>query len=324
MAQPGLSQVHVVTALTQISIAYMQDQNNFIADKVFPIVPVLKQSDKYFSYTRDAFFRSDAEERADATETPGTGYNLDSSQFYNARVYGIHDDVSDAVRANSDSVLNPDMDATELVTQQLLIKRENTWITNYFGAGIWTTNLTGVAGTPSTNQFKQWDQAGSTPIEDVRTQALAIAALTGFKPNKLVLGPYVANQLINNPEIVDRIKYTQLGFVDYALLAQAFGVDEVLVPMATQNTATEGASLAMSFMYGKGALLVYANPTPGLRKPSGGYIFGWLTYLNATASIAISRFRMQHLKADRIEGEMAFDMKQTGADLGVYFASAVS
>lgn len=330
MAQPTLTDVHVNVPLTNLSIAYMQDDANFIADKVFPTVPVQKQSDRYFEYNRDAFFRSDVTERAAGAESDGTGYTLTNTSTYSARVYSVHDDVPDQVRSNSDSVLQPEVDATYLVTEQLMIKREKIFLSNYFATSLWTggsggaTDQTGVTGTPGANQFARWDQAGSTPIEDVRTQALSIAEKTGKKPNTLVLGPYVANQLINNPEIVDRVKYTQLGFLDYNLLAAAFGVDKVLVPLAVNNTATEGATLSNAFIYGKSALLVYSAPAPGLRTASGGYTFAWQGYLGGTATIQIKQFYMPWLEATRIEGSMAFDMKLMGADLGVFFNTAVS
>ena len=33
---------------------------------------------------------------------------------------------------------------------------------------------------------------------------------------------------------------------------------------------------------------------------------------------------MEHLKSDRIEAEMAYDLKQVGADLGVFFTAVIS
>jgi hypothetical protein len=38
----------------------------------------------------------------------------------------------------------------------------------------------------------------------------------------------------------------------------------------------------------------------------------------------IKRFRMEELAADRVEGEMAFDMKLVGADLGIFFYDAIA
>ena len=331
--QPAIQDVHVNVPLTNISLAYIQDEKNFIAHRVFPIVPVQNKSDLYYAYDRANFFRSDAAERAPSSESEGSGYNLTNSSSYLCRTYAVHKDIDDQIRANSDAVLNPDRDATELVTQQLMIKREGIWVTNYFGTSIWTggsggaTDQTGVSGTPGANQFKQWDQPNATPIEDVRKQLLNIASQTGFRPNKLVLGPQVHNALLNNPEIIDRVKYTQNGLLDLddtQIMAKAFGVDEVLVPWAAQNTATENATASYSFIYGKSALLVYAAPSPGLMKPSGGYTFSWQGYLNATATLAVRRFRMEHLRSDRVEGEMSFDLNLVASVLGCFFTSAIA
>ena len=40
------SSVHIDQPLTNLTLAYVQSQENFIADKVFPTVGVAKQSDK--------------------------------------------------------------------------------------------------------------------------------------------------------------------------------------------------------------------------------------------------------------------------------------
>ena len=44
------SQVHIDAPLTNLTLAYLQSQDTFIADKVFPTVDVQKQSDKYYKY----------------------------------------------------------------------------------------------------------------------------------------------------------------------------------------------------------------------------------------------------------------------------------
>ena len=46
------SSVHIDAPLSNLTTAYAQSQENFIADKVFPIVGVDKQSDKYYQYNR--------------------------------------------------------------------------------------------------------------------------------------------------------------------------------------------------------------------------------------------------------------------------------
>ena len=44
MPRPTSLDSHVDAILTQISIAFTQDPNDFVADKVFPMIPVAKQA----------------------------------------------------------------------------------------------------------------------------------------------------------------------------------------------------------------------------------------------------------------------------------------
>lgn len=323
---PTRGDVHVNRPLTNISIAYIQNADNFIAEKVFPNIPVQKQSDRYFKYERADWFRDDAEKRAPGTESAGGGFRIDNTPSYFADVWALHKDVDDQIRANADAPINMDRDATEYVTQQLMLRREKQWAADYFITGIWTTQKQGVAAAPGANQFLQWDDASSTPVEDITTTAIDIAKLTGFKPNTLVLSPYVFNTLKNNADILDRIKYTQRGTVTTDILASLFEVDRVLVAMATSNKAAEGAVDNYDFVVSdKAALLCYSNPSPSILTPSAGYTFSWTGYLGAgTSGNRIKRFRMEELSSDRIEGEMSFDLKLIAADLGAFFYDAIS
>jgi hypothetical protein len=324
--KPTSSDAHVNAPLTNISTAYLQQAGNYISGRVFPGVPVPKQSDLFFRYGKDDWFRDDAKERAPSTESAGGGFSL-STGSYAAKVFAFHKDVDDQLRGNADAAINPDRDATEYVSQVLAIRKDKQWAANYFVAGVWGLDLTGVPGVPAGNQFQQWDQALSVPINDIKGEIIRVAEATGYKPNKLVLGTRTFNALVNHSSIVDRYKHVQQGIITEALLAQVFGVEEVLVAWATHNTAAEGAALpAMSFISNsKAALLVYANPTPSLMKPSGGYTFNWTGLLGSgTEGSRIKRFRMEQLESDRIEGEMAWDHKLVAADVGTFFSSAIA
>jgi len=66
----------------------------------------------------------------------------------------------------------------------------------------------------------------------------------------------------------------------------------------------------------------YAPNSAGLEEPTAGLQFSWDGLFGATPSGGrISRFRMEHLKADRIEAEYAFDYKLTGDDLAAMLTS---
>ena len=316
MPQPTSSQVHVDAILTNISVAYMQMAENFIATKVFPVVPVSKQSDKFFTYTKNDWFRDEAQRRADATESAGGGYNL-STDSYQADVYAFHKDVGDQTRANADAPINVDREAAEFVTGRMLLKMETQFVSNFFTTSVWATD-----STPS----NLWsDYTSSDPIGDIETGKRTILSTTGYEPNTLVLGYDTFIQLKNHPDLVDRIKYTSSQVLSESLLASLFGVPRVMVAKSLKATNNEGGSEAYAFNYGKNALLTYSAPSAGLLQPSGGYVMSWTGVSQGIgATIGVSRMRMEQFKADRIEAEMAFDNKVIASDLGWFWTTIVA
>lgn len=324
-AQPTTSSVHVNAPLTNISVAYIQSTTDFISDKVFPIVPVDKQSDIYWVYTKNDWFRDEAKKRAPGTESTGSGYNLDSSNTYYAHVWAFHKDVPDPVRDNADAGIDVDRDATTFVTQRLLLRREKEWHDNNFKTSKWGKDFVGVANgeVPGTS-FRKWsDFSGSDPVSDIKTGRMYIKGITGYRPNTLVLQEEVFETLKLHPDIIDRYKYTNSSVITVDMLARLFEVDRIFISGAVYATNAEGGTAAYSFVADKGALLCYSAPNPGLLVASAGYTFAWRGLSNLGYSTAISTFRMEHLKSDRVEGECAFDQKIIASDLGVFFSAAI-
>lgn len=328
MSQPTLGDVHVNTPLTNISIMYMQQADGFVADQVFPNIPVSKKSDLYYLYDRGFFNRAEMEKRAPGTESAGIGYEL-ATATYNADVWAIHHDIPDQIRANADSVLSLDRETTNLLSLQAMLRREKQWVANYFTTSLWTTDIEGVASGPTGTQVLQWNDATSTPIENIRAQKTTVLQSTGYLPNTLVLGWQVLDALLEHPDIIDRIKYGQTpgapAVADLAALAKVLGVDRILPMKAIENTANEGATNVHAFIGGKLALLCYSAPTPGVMLPSGGYTFSWTGAVgNGGMGQRIKKFRIETREADRVEIQMAFDQKLVSADLGVLFYTIVA
>ena len=332
MPTPTQADLHINAPLTNVSVAYLQSADAYIADKVFPRVPVAKQGDVYWKYSKSDWRRTDVQKRAPGTETAGTGWKPLTDKYF-AEVYGVHQDIDDQVRANADSNFNLERDATQLITNQLLLKRDIDWVNTYFTSGVWAVDKTGVASGPSTNEFVQWSDSGSDPVGDVAQWVLDFRELTGFAPNVMVLGAQVFKDLKQHPAIIDRIKYTQRGIVTEDLIATLFDVDELYTSYATQAVGAEmadakaqDAAATYSFITGsKAAWLGYSTKAPSLLTPTAGYTFTWNGYLGGNAQgIRVKRFRMEHIAADRIEAEMTYDMKVVSPDMGVYIGSAVA
>jgi len=330
MPQPTVSDVHVNAALTQISVAYVQDQDAYIADKVFPMVSVQHRTDVYFVWSKADFFRDEAQKRADATESAGTGVNL-TTQTYTADVYALHQDIGPQVRANADPSVDLDVASTRQLMQKLLIRRDRIFMTKYMTTGKWGTDVTGTAnGTPGSATPAYWDDdANGDPFTDIAVGQTTILNNTGYLPNTLVLSWNVYQALRKHPLIVDRIKYTQKTFsgtITAELLASAFDVERVLVSRAVYNTAAENVAASMSFAMGKHALLCYAAPSPGLMEPTAGYTFAWQGFTGMNAlGVRMAQIPMNWLGLGTIrnEADMAFDMQVVGSDLGYFFNGIV-
>lgn len=327
MPQPSQRQVHVSRPLTNISIAYMQAATDFIADKVFPIVPVAKQADSYYVYDKNDWFRDEAEERAPGTESVGSGYSL-GTDTYNCKTTAFHKDVPWDVESNADEGIDMYRDATQFVTQRLLLRRERQFAANYFTTSKWGTDLTGVSAAPGSGEVRQWsDYTNSDPVADMEVAKRLISGVTGYQPNTLVIGDEVLPYLKNHPDIIDRYKYTQAGIMTLDLIARLFELERIIVGKAIYATNKEGQAGAYDYVFGKSALLCYVNPRPGLLVPSAGYNFAWKNLVGAEGNgygVAVSQFPMRKLKSDRVEGEMAFDQKLVATDLGVFFSTLVA
>jgi hypothetical protein len=325
MTNPTLNQVHVDAILTNASVAYIQSADNFIATKVFPIVPVDKQSDLYFKYTKEDWFRDDAKVRADGAEAAVSGYGLTTDNYY-AQVYAVKKAIGDQLMANFDSPLDPLRDGAKFTAQLMLNRLEAQFVTDFVSTGIWGTDYEGVASSATGNQFIQWsDLANSDPISNIEAAKAKILSTTGFEANKLVLGYDVYRVLRNHPDIIDRVKYTGRDVPDTQYLAQLFGLDEVLVAKAVKNTATEGQTGSFSFSFGKAAILVHSAPNPGLLMPSAGYSFQWRGVSEGLGlTVGTKQYRVEQYAATFVESQIAFDNKLVAADLGAYFGTAVA
>lgn len=322
--QPSMTQVHVNRPLTNISIAYMQSADQFVASRVAPTVSVPKSSDRYYTYDRSDFFRDSMQKRAPGSESAGSGYNVDNTPTYSVDVWALHKDIPWQIRDNADSPINMEADATRYLTLQALIRKEKLF-GQFMTTGRWTATGTDVA--PST----KWNAAsGSTPIEQMRAGLTSVHKGTGFRPNTIVMGQAVADALFDNSQLIDRVKYgTQTGVstFDTSELSALLKVPNVLVMGGVENTAQEGLTGSYDFISGtdSGVLIAYVNPNPGLMTPSALYTFAWTGHLGANAEGgAISMFDLRELKSTRVEIEMAVDIRQIAPDLGYFIPDVLT
>ncbi len=136
------SAVHIDQPLSNLTLAYAQEQTNFIADKVFPTVGVQRQSDKYYTYDRANMNRTgDVKKLAPRTEVNRIGMTISNDSYF-ADVFGLGMDFDEQTLANEDAMLEIRAAGAQTLTTRLMIHREEQFADSFFSAGIWETNKT--------------------------------------------------------------------------------------------------------------------------------------------------------------------------------------
>ena len=324
------SQVHIDAPLTNLTLAYAQSQENFIADKVFPIVGVDKQSDYYYIYSRDDMNRTgDVKKLAPRTEVERIGMSI-SSTTYTADVYGLGMDFDEQTLANEDAVLDIRSAGAQTLAMRLMIHREKQFAENFFAANLW-----GSEDLVSGRTITEWDEANSTPIKDVTAASRTMQLKSGgFRPNTMVVGRKVHDVLVNHSDILNRLSggatVTNTALVTKAKLAEIFEVENYYVMESVQNDNVEGAaSQEGSFIGGNHAMLCYTPSSAGLMTPAAGLTFAWNSIPGANnLGITVESFSDDALKrqqiAEMIQVKMAYDMKIVGSELGYFFEQIVA
>ena len=314
--QPDVGDVHVDALLTNLSIGYKNQK--YIADQVFPIVMVDKQSDIIPKYTKAYWFLDAARERAPGTQAAISGYAVDVTSTYFCVNFAIGKEIPDEVRANADLPYDMDRDGTEWVTDRIMMKRETKFAADFMTTSLWGTDVVG------TTNFTKWDDYGaSDPIKDIRTGIRTVRQATGFRPNCLIMGEIVWNRLVDHPDFLDRVKHTQLGVISRDLVKSVLELEKLFVAEALYTTSDEGSSTyTYSDIIDDDALLLYVADRPSLLVPSAGYTFVWRPLTGGGVQF-IRRIRDDKRRKDIIEGHSYFDQVATATDAGYFFSDAV-
>ncbi|MBA7498298.1 hypothetical protein ES704_01033 [subsurface metagenome] len=265
-----------------------------------PIVPVKKKSDIYYIYDSKADrFRVPLTLRAPKTESRTVDWKVDTDSYV-CDEHALNDLIDDIERDNVDKPLNLELDTVEFLTDIVTLGLEMRI------KDILTAEANLPANTPAI-KWDIWDQASpeldSDPIGDIETGKAAIHAVIFREPNVLLLGKAVYDKLKHHPKIINLIKYSQKGVVTTDLMASLFGIEKVIVGEAGYNSAKEGKTAVLKYLWGNNAILAYVEPRPGIKKFSLGYTFQSQKFQTRRARIEIKHsdwFEVGDIETEKI------------------------
>jgi hypothetical protein len=256
-------------ALTNVAVGYKNA--GLIADMIFPMITVEKQSGKIYKFGKDAF------RLLDDVRAPGTvsnrvqSYSV-SSDTYFCDNHALNDVVPNEDKTNADAVIQPEVSMTEGLTDLIALRREYKLAAYLFNTTTFAGRYTARTGTARWN-----DYTVSDPIADADAAKEYVRQASGAKVNVAIMGQAVYMKLKRHPQLLDMFKYTAGGVLTEQQVAEALGIDKILVGGAVYNSAKEGAAASMADVWGKYCLFAYIAPKPEIRRPSLGYQYTWST-----------------------------------------------
>lgn len=273
---------HVDVPLANIAIKAFQGAGSYIAQSLFPIVSVAKQSDKYYTIDKDSWLHIPHTLRAPKTAPRRIEFKVSSDSYY-CDNYALAGSNALEDLANADMAIMLRENTSQIVVDALMRDYENrvaSMVTSGTNLGSYVA-LTGTA--------KWSDFVNSDPIADVTTGHAFIRLNTGLSANTLVVDKDTIAVVRRHPMLLDLYKYTSGGQLNMDQLKEVFGVSNVLIGEGIKNNALENAASSITNIWGNNVLLARVVPAVSRQSETFGLSFRW-TPAGMPAPMTVRRY----------------------------------
>ena len=275
MAPLNPAQARVVDpVMTEVARGYRNE--DLAAHHLFPIVLVGARGGNIIEFGAEDFAE------VDLVRAPGGNRRVRESG-YTANTYALEQRALDgkvSLEQLQEAMAGAMIDMASIEVQRtmnsLMLQVE------IAGAELATTAANyDAANTSALAGNSRWDHADSKPAKAVQSKKEAIRRGVGKTPNVLVVGPPVHDALLNNPDVIDRIKASQnvgpggTPTVNDMTLAAYFDVERYVVA-----GARKGEPGAFEPVWGKNVIMAFSEVTSlaAMGSPSFGYTYRLRNY----------------------------------------------
>ena len=256
--------------LTNVSVKFSNRLNEmgFLADKIFPIVNVDKDTGIYFEFDKANLRVPSNTKRTGRARASEVDYDIIERTYGPLDDHAVEHFISRRVLDNYDQPLEPRSNAVEMLTEVMQLEKEEALATTLSDTAVLTQNTT-LSGTA---QFS--DYTNSDPFLKIQTGIDAVNLNSLRMPNTMFMGYEVWSKLMNHPDLIERIKYQGLGMVTKETFLKLFsdsGITNLWVGNTKKNSAKEGQADSLGYVWGKHLWLAYVEPNAKLEAPTLGY-----------------------------------------------------
>lgn len=252
------------------------DRNGYVAQKAFPVIDVASQAGVYGIIPVEQLLQQRVTRRA-----PGSGYSRGNFTFttatYACEEHGAEEPVDDRQAKMYRDYFDAEQVATMRAFSSVLRNAEQRVADILFNTSTYTgASLTTAVGT-------KWNSySNATPLDNVVAARNRIYDNTGIWANALIVNQKVFYHLRRCEQVIDAIESNGAGQaakqsdITADLVAQALGLDMVIVAGASRNSAIEGqAATPVQIWSDLLAMVCRVATTNDMSEPCIGRTFHW-------------------------------------------------
>lgn len=301
---PTTSSVHVNAALSNVAIKFGNPA--LVAEMVAPVIPVVKESDKYYVFRREEL-REKNSLRAAGTSATEVDWDVDTAT-YTAEEYALRHLLPDRVVNNADTPVRPRITTTEKLTDWVRLGYEK----RVQAIAQATASVGGSAAASA-----KWDaSSGQDPEEDVDIAKTAVRRNSGRNPNSILMSDSVWKAL----KRWMRTQSTNITFREILELGKApdriWDLD-LIIGGSIENTAEEGQSDSISDIWNDNVLVFYRQKSPSLDSLSFMYTF-------RPRNFRVRTWRDEDKEGEYIEAGFIQDEKLVSSEAGYLITDALT
>lgn len=260
--------MHIDALLSNVAMNYRPA--GMIADMVFPMVPVGKQSDYYAIFTRADALRIEETRRAPDTHANKITRSISSGTYF-CDNYALSYPVTIEDKANADPIYVQNL--LNARVEYIMDKHSLDW-ENRIAALVTNTSNVGSSAAVASG----WtDATNSDPMGNVLTAIDNVQDSTGLKPNSIVFGDAAWRNFRRHDDVRGLIfgNNNGGGYPNVAQVRDLLEIPNIHVGGAYKNTGNEAQAESIAQIWNDNVLIYYSAENPSTERPSFGYSFRW-------------------------------------------------
>jgi len=287
--------------LGALAYEYMLDAatRGFIGMSILPVFEVPEKTADYPVIPIESLIK-DQDTRRGANGNYQRGDWKFETGTYNCEEFGWEEPVDDVEAALYRRFFDAEEVSTEIAIDRILRGHERRAAALVFASA-------------DASVATEWSTAASAdPRVNIEAGKTAMRAASGLLPNAVVMGYVPFRNALLTAKVMEALKYTnpiELGGFEAQrrILAQYFGVDQVLVGGAQYDSAKKGQSFTLADIWDDEyvALVRISNGGNRLKEPVYGRTFLWMA--DAPQEVVVETYREEAIRSNIVRARQHVD-----------------